>query len=186
MRSAPPVFPNSEPAVVADEFVAPSASAQAVQRGANTADIEARLTDEVRRFGVFFAEAADRLRSIGEDAGDNLDKLVVASQRLLLLQFSDAILQSMRECSSLAEYVDHLGELELSLRDAFREVVLDGRKFACIALTDERAREFFRAHQGGEQSGEVHEKSSRAEDVSVESRILSASEKPPFAQQEIS
>lgn len=130
--------------------------ALALQHNAMATDIEARLTCEMRRFGTFCRDASDRLKAIGEDAGDDLGELVAASQRLLLLELSNAILQSMRECSSFAEYVDHLGELELGVRDAFREVVLDGRKFVCIALTDERAREFFRGNKGSEQGGDIH------------------------------
>lgn len=156
MNSPAPIFSEGEAAAVADEFERHAFMAQPVEHGANASDIEARLADEVRRFGAFFAESADRLGAIGKDARDDFDKLIVASQRLFFLQFSDSILQSMRECSSLSEYVDNLGKLELSLRDAFREVVLDGRKFLCVALTDERAREFFGAHQGGEQRGNVH------------------------------
>ena len=142
---------------MADQTEGHAAFAQPVEDRSDAPDIETRLTDEMRRFGVFFAESAVRLRAISEDARDDLDKLIAASQRLLLLELSNAILKSMRECSSFAEYVDHLGELELGVRDAFREVVLDGRKFVCIALTDERAREFFRGNKGSEQGGYVHE-----------------------------
>ena len=157
MRSSPSVFPEREPAPMTDQTEGRAAFAQPVEDRSGAPDIETRLTDEMRRLGVFFAESAVRLRAISEDARDDLDKLIAASQRLLLLELSNAILQSMRECSSLAEYVDHLGELELGVRDAFREVVLDGRKFVCIALTDERAREFFRGNKGSEQGGYVHE-----------------------------
>lgn len=129
----------------------------ALQNNAMATDIEARLTGEMRRFGTLCRDVSDRFKAISESAGDDLGKLVAASQRLFLLELSNAILKSMRECSSLAEYVDHLGELELGFRDAFREVVLDGRKFMCIALTDECAREFFRGNQGSEQGGYVHE-----------------------------
>lgn len=168
MCSSPPILPEGEAAPMAHQFEAAPVLAQPIQHGANAANIEARLTDEMRRFGVFFAESADRLRAIGEDAADDFDKLIAASQRLFLLQFSDAILKSMHRCRSLTEYVDHLGELELSIRDAFREVVLDGRKFLAVALTDERAREFFRAYQRGEKGGDVHWGSSRAGDDNVE------------------
>ena len=169
MHSSPPsVLSEGKTTAVTDKLERHAVLAQPLECGTNPSKVEARLTDEMRRFGVFFADAADRLRAISEDAGDNLDKLVVASQRLFLLQLSDSILQSMRKCSSLAEYVDHLGELELGLGDAFREVVLDGRKFLCVALTDERAREFFCAHQRREQSGNVHGGSFRAGDDDVE------------------
>ena len=160
MCSSPSVFPEREPAPMTDQTEGRAAFAQPVEDRSGAPDIETRLTDEMRRFGAFFAESAVRLRAIGEDARDDLDKLIAASQRLFLLELSNAILKSMRECSSLAEYVDHLGELELGVRDAFREVVLEGRKFVCVALTDERAREFFRGHKGGEQGWDVHERSS--------------------------
>lgn len=156
MRSSPPVLPEGKAADVTDELERRAVLAQPIENRADASSIEARLTDEVRRFGVFFGDAAERLRAIGEDAGDDFDKLIVASQRLVLLQFSDAILKSMHRCCSLSEYVDNLGELELSIRDAFREVVLDGRKFLGVALTDECAREFFRAHQRCEKGSDVH------------------------------
>ena len=116
MRSSPSVFPEREPAPMTDQTEGRAAFAQPVEDRSCAPNIETRLTDEMRRLGAFFAESAVRLQAIGEDARDDLDKLIAASQRLFLLELSNAVLQSMRECSSFAEYVGHLGELELCLQ----------------------------------------------------------------------
>lgn len=128
----------------------------AAEHGLDASGVEARLADEMARFVDALVDLSGRLKSISEDAGDQLGKLVAVSQHLFVLQISDAILKSLGECRSLDEYASGLGELELNFSDAFREVVLDGRKFACVALTNESARQFFQARHGCEQSGDVH------------------------------
>ncbi len=157
MNSPPPIFPKGEAASAADhpESAFP---ANPLKDRAHAANVETALTDEMRRLAAFITESAIRLQSVGEHASDDLGKLVLGAQRLFYLEFSNAILKSMNRCRSLSEYADNLNKLELSLGEAFREVVMDGRKFACVALTDEAAREFFRAHQGGEQGRDVHER----------------------------
>lgn len=101
------------------------------------ADIEARLTEEVHRLAIVLLEGADRFQSIGQVAPRcDLGQLVAQSFQLFALQFAQAFLQLGGKQGFLGEHAEQLGDMGLSIEQAFREICLDGRKFLAIAYVD--------------------------------------------------
>ncbi|WP_162598159.1 hypothetical protein [Pseudomonas aeruginosa] len=101
-------------------------------------DIEAGLTEEMRRLVLALAEFADRAKLIGESVPTDahFTKLVTQLFALLGFQVANALGKSMDRSIFFDDGRQYLADLGLSLNEFIREVDLDGRRFLAVALID--------------------------------------------------
>lgn len=115
------------------------------------ADIEARLTQEVRGLIASLAEFGRRAQLIGEEIPDHAKfcKSIPAALSVLTLQFAYSLSQGVDVPVFLDDGAEYLRKLHLSLDDLVREIDLDGRRFLAIALIEKSSAEILGGHQGG-------------------------------------
>lgn len=109
------------------------------------ADIEARLTDEVHGLIHFLQQFGTRTQRIGEEIPISADfsQAVTLFLALCSLNFGNALALSLVRGIFRDGGREYLSQLELNVKDLFREVNLDGRRFLAVALTDERQSKVF-------------------------------------------
>ncbi len=100
-----------------------------------SADIQARLANEMRNLGTVLNEFVIRLEGIRKDtpAGCEFSQLVTRTIQLLFLQLSATAFQLSDTSILLDDGREYLRKMGLCIEDAFREVRLDGRDYVCIA-----------------------------------------------------
>lgn len=103
--------------------------------------VEARLAEEVHRLVPPMLEFIKRAQAIGEEipSSAQLCKVVALTQRQLVLNLAQFIQQGCFNRLFLDDGRVYLDELGLSLRDFFREIDLDGRKYLAIAQREGEA-----------------------------------------------
>lgn len=104
------------------------------------ADIEARLTDEVRRLVAALDQFGCRSELIGKEIPDSAK--FCKSVTLLLTSLSFQLAYSFGKDLDIPIFFDdgaeYLRKLNLSLSDFVRELTLDGRRFLAVALIDQQ------------------------------------------------
>ncbi|MOA29707.1 hypothetical protein D3C78_1507400 [compost metagenome] len=118
------------------------------------ADIEARLTEEVRGLVFALAEFGRRAKLISEEvpAEAHFTKLVTQSFALLAFQVSIALGKDMDKPILFDDGVLYLKNLGLNLNEFIREVELDGRRFLAVAFVDQQAGEIKHTADAGNKS----------------------------------
>lgn len=102
-------------------------------------DIEARLTNEVRRLVGALAQFGHRAQCIREEVplGADFTKAVTSLLALLSFQLANALGKGLDKPILFDDGRQYLAELGLGLEDFIREVHLDGRRFLAIALVEQ-------------------------------------------------
>lgn len=110
------------------------------QDGLLLADIEARLTDEVRRLISSLDQFARRAQLIGVEIPDSAHfcKSVTSLLALLGFQLAYSFGKGLDVPVFFDDGAEYLRKLNLSLGDFVRELTLDGRRFLAVALVDEQ------------------------------------------------
>ena len=113
--------------------------------------IETRLAQEMVRLVGPLREFARRSQLISKELPDNAHfcKLVSSLLPLLALQFSNALLQGVRNRTFVCDGTLHLKDLGLGLNDFVRKIDLDGRQFLAVALIERKASDIDEVVQAG-------------------------------------
>ena len=116
-------------------------------------NLEARLTDEVRRLVVALNQFGGRAQSIGIEVPDNahFTKLVSSTLVLIGFQLAYALGKGLDKPIFFDDGAEYLRELNLCLSDFVREVNLDGRRFLAVALIDKQSCELSGTRDGADQ-----------------------------------
>ena len=132
--------------------VADAVDASGTQDALLLADIEARLTNEVRGLIAALREFGSRAQLVCKEIPDNahFTKLVSSSFALMSLQLAYALHKGLDKPIFFDDGVEYLRELKLCLSDFVREIDLDGRRFLAIALIDQQSSELGCAGDGGD------------------------------------
>ena len=132
--------------------VADAVDASGTQDALLLADIEARLTNEVRGLIAALREFGSRAQLVCKEIPDNahFTKLVSSSFILMSLQLAYALHKGLDKPIFFDDGVEYLRELKLCLSDFVREIDLDGRRFLAIALIDQQSSELGCAGDGGD------------------------------------
>ena len=133
--------------------VADAVDASGTQDALLLADIEARLTNEVRGLIAALREFGSRAQLVCKEIPDNahFTKLVSSSFALMSLQLAYALHKGLDKPIFFDDGVEYLRELKLCLSDFVREIDLDGRRFLAIALIDQKLGQFSSTADCGEQ-----------------------------------
>lgn len=133
--------------------VADAVDASGTQDALLLADIEARLTNEVRGLIDALREFGSRAQLVCKEIPDNahFTKLVSSSFILMSLQLAYALHKGLDKPIFFDDGVEYLRELKLCLSDFVREIDLDGRRFLAIALIDQKLGQFSSTADCGEQ-----------------------------------
>lgn len=117
------------------------------------ADIEARLTDEVRGLVSALHQFGSRAQLIGKEIpeGAQFCKSVTALLTLLGFQLAYSFGKGLDEPIFFDDGAEYLRKLNLSLGDFVRELTLDGRRFLAVALVDEKLGQVCGAGDGGDE-----------------------------------
>jgi hypothetical protein len=101
--------------------------------------MEARLTREVKGLIGTLSQFGSRAQLISEElpVGAEFSKRVTLLLALLSLQLANALGQGLDKPIFFDDGALYLKQLGLGLDDFIREVDLDGRRFLCVALTDQ-------------------------------------------------
>lgn len=104
------------------------------------ADIEARLTDEVRWLIAALHQFGCRAELIGKEIPDSAKfcKSVTALFTLLSFQLAYSFGKDLDTPIFFDDGAEYLRKLNLSLSDFVRELTLDGRRFIAVALIDQQ------------------------------------------------
>lgn len=104
------------------------------------ADIEARLTNEMRGLVAALRQFSSRAQLLGEEIPERAHfcKLVTALLVLLSLQLSNAFGKDLDVPIFFDDGAEYLRKLNLSLGEFVRELTLDGRRFLAVALIDQQ------------------------------------------------
>ncbi|CAM3405877.1 hypothetical protein [Paracidovorax anthurii] len=107
------------------------------------ADIEARLTEEMRGLALTLQQFALRTKAIREDIPGSAKfcKLVTGFLPLVAFQFADAILRCPKGFTFEDDGALYLQQLGLEVEDFVREFDLEGRKFLAVAFLDKSGRD---------------------------------------------
>lgn len=137
----------------ADHAVRTVVDGQGREHNLVLADIEARLTQEMRGLALSLAEFAFRTQAIREEIPDSAHfcKLIAGIFPLAAFQFADAVLRAPQSFTFEDDGAMYLKQLGLEVKDFVREVDLEGRKFLAVAFLDKGGREVLdRAANGDE------------------------------------
>ena len=115
--------------------------------------VEARLAEEVRRLVGSLDQFSRRAQLIGELLPNDADfrKAVTGFLSLLCLQFAHSLRKGLDKPIFLDDGAEYLRELGLTLEQAFREVRLDGRRYAAVACTDDGLDDFSKRTSGADE-----------------------------------
>lgn len=104
------------------------------------ADIEARLTDEMRRLVAALHQFGCRSELIGKEIPDSAKfcKSVTLLLTLLSFQLAYSFGKDLDTPIFFDDGAEYLRKLNLSLSDFVRELDLDGRRFLAVALIDKQ------------------------------------------------
>lgn len=116
------------------------------------ANVEARLTEEVRRLINSLNQFSRRTQGICVEVPDaaHFSKLVTSFLGLLGLQLAHALGKGLDRPIFFDDGAEYLRELNLCLSDFVREVDLDGRRFLAVALVDEQTRQLGSSGDGAD------------------------------------
>lgn len=116
------------------------------------ADIEARLTEEVRGLIASLHQFGCRAELIGKEIPDNAKfcKSVTLLFTLLSFQLAYSFGKGLDTPIFFDDGAEYLRKLNLSLSDFVRELTLDGRRFMAVALIDQQLGQLGRAADGGD------------------------------------
>lgn len=114
------------------------------QNGLLLADIEARLTNEVRGLICALDQFGRRAQFIGKELPDSAHfcKSVTSLLALLGFQLANSFGKGLDLPVFFDDGAEYLRKLNLSLGDFVRELTLDGRRFLAVALVDEQLDKF--------------------------------------------
>lgn len=116
------------------------------------ADIEARLTQQVRWLIAALTEFGGSAQLICKEIPDgaHFTKLVSSALVLISFQLAYAFGKGLDKPIFFDDGAEYLRELNLCLSDFVREIDLDGRRFLAIALVDQQSSELGCAGDGGD------------------------------------
>jgi hypothetical protein len=116
------------------------------------ADIEARLTQQVRGLIAALTEFGGSAQLICKEIPDNahFTKLVSSALVLIGFQLAYALGKGLDKPIFFDDGAEYLRELNLCLSDFAREIDLDGRRFLAIALINQQSSELGCASDGGD------------------------------------
>ena len=116
------------------------------------ADIEARLTEEVRGLVSALHQFGSRAQLIGKEIpeGAQFCKSVTALLTLLGFQLAYSFGKGLDEPIFFDDGAEYLRKLNLSLGDFVRELTLDGRRFLAVALVDQQLGQLCSTGDGGD------------------------------------
>lgn len=105
------------------------------------ADVEARLTKEVRGLVLALSQFGHRAQAVSEEipADAQFCKLVTSFLGLLGFQLAYSLGKDLDKPIFLDDGRQYLADLNLSLDEFVREVNLDGRRFLAVAFVDQHA-----------------------------------------------
>lgn len=111
------------------------------EQSALLAGIEARLTKEVMGLVGSLAEFGRRAQAIGKEVPDDAQfcQLVPSFLALCSFQLAYALGKSADRRIFAEDGAEYLRELGLGVKDLFREIDLDGRRFLAVALVEQGA-----------------------------------------------
>jgi hypothetical protein len=103
------------------------------------ADIETRLTEEVRRLILALTEFGHRTQAIGEEIPVDAEfvQLVTCLLSLMGFQFAVALGQGLDKPILFDDGCEYLRKHLLTVNDLFGKIDLDGRSYLAVALVDE-------------------------------------------------
>lgn len=132
--------------------VADAVDARVSQDALVLADIEARLTQQVRWLIAALTEFGGSAQLICKEIPDgaHFTKLVSSALVLISFQLAYAFGKGLDKPIFFDDGAEYLRELNLSLSDFVREIDLDGRRFLAIALVDQQSSELGCAGDGGD------------------------------------
>ena len=132
--------------------VADAVDASGTQDALLLADIEARLTNEVRGLIAALTEFGGSAQLICKEIPDgaHFTKLVSSTLVLIGFQLAYALGKGLDKPIFFDDGAEYLRELNLCLSDFVREIDLDGRRFLAIALIDQQSSELGCAGDGGD------------------------------------
>ena len=109
------------------------------EQNALLAGIEARLTKEVMGLVGALAEFGSRAQAIGKEVPDDAQfcQLVPSFLALCSFQLAYALGKSADRRIFADDGTEYLRELSLGVKDFFREINLDGRRFLAVALVEQ-------------------------------------------------
>lgn len=150
-------------------LLAPAAS----QDNRVLANIEARLTGEVRVLIRALCEFAGRTQAISKDvpASAQFCKAVTGLFPLMALQVAEALQRSSQRLTFADDGAVYLNELGLQFEDLFRQITLDDRKFLAVAFVDKggcQVLDDLARGKGGADGGHIHVGDSGCEGEGVE------------------
>lgn len=116
------------------------------------ADIEARLTQQVRGLIAALTEFGGSAQLVCKEIPDSahFTKLVSSALVLISFQLAYALGKGLDKPIFFDDGAEYLRELNLCLSDFVREIDLDGRRFLAIALIDQQSSELRCAGDGGD------------------------------------
>ncbi len=116
------------------------------------ADIEARLTQQVRGLIAALTKFGSSAQLVCKEIPDNahFTKLVSSALVLISFQLAYALGKGLDKPIFFDDGAEYLRELNLCLSDFVREIDLDGRRFLAIALIDQQSSELGCAGDGGD------------------------------------
>ena len=131
----------------------PAAEGNEAQHALVLADIEARLTKEVRGLVASLVQFGGRAQLISEEvpADAQFSKLVTGFLALLGFQLAYSLGKDLDKPIFFDDGAQYLRDLGLSLNDFVREVELDGRRFMAVALIEQGLPKAEGAADAGEQ-----------------------------------
>lgn len=133
--------------------VAEAVNATGPQDALVLADIEARLTQEVRGLIAALTQFSGNAELIRKEIPESahFTKLVTSLLVLVGLQLSHALGKGLDKPIFFDDGAEYLHELNLCLSDFVREVDLDGRRFLAIALVDKQPGKLSSSSDGADQ-----------------------------------
>lgn len=115
------------------------------------ASIETRLTDEVICLANTLTTFSSNVQLISKELPDTaqFSKAVAALFSLCGLQLGNALLKSCDTPVLFDDGAEYLRQLGLGMKDLFREISLDDRRFLAVALIDKPADQVQRQRETG-------------------------------------
>lgn len=117
------------------------------------ADIEARLTKEVRGFVLALNQFGCRTQAISKEVPDSAQfcKLVAIFLGLVSFQLANALGKDLDKPIFFDDGRQYLTDLGLSLNELFREVNLDDHRFLAVAFVDQKPAQVDGRAEAGQQ-----------------------------------
>ncbi len=129
----------------ANKPVGPAVDGFGVECQPLSPEIEARMASEVRGLVAALVQFAGRTKLIHEEipAEARFGKAIAFFLSCCGFQFANTLGLSLVRGIFRDGGREYISQLDLDVKDLFREVSLDGRRFLAVALTDEGERKVF-------------------------------------------